>query len=184
MKNLLIFLFLVGFITSCKESVTTPDPGQLDKLLEVEIANGDLIYVSPVVNNAGVNWGPNIDITALPNFDGTIDKLTDFNGEANTNAIVAQLGENGGKAYAAKVCSELVAYGFDDWYLPAAGELEGVYQALGEYGSKEITTGAYWSSTESTGESAYAQFFSAGFDGSISTNTKDLGLFQCRCVRR
>jgi hypothetical protein len=97
----------------------------------------------------------------------------DFNGEANTTAIAG--------GYAAKVCADLVAYGFDDWYLPAAGELNEMYLKLGPIGSGQITTGIYWSSSECDENFAWGQDFG---DGGQQESFLKFGEFQCRCVRR
>jgi len=96
---------------------------------------------------------------------------------------VAQLGDNGGTAYAAKVCADLVAYGFDDWYLPAAGELNEMYKKLGPVangGSGQITSGFYWSSSEFNFDDAWVQVFA---DGVQLGGYKDVDV-RCRCVRR
>lgn len=159
---------------------------QLDSLLKVTMTNGDVIYASPVDNNApgSVGWGgTGTDITALTNSTTLAAANMDFAGAANTAAIVAQLGDNGGTAYAAKVCADLVAYGFDDWYLPAAGELNEMYKKLGPVangGSGQITSGYYWSSSEYINFFAWYQIFD---DGSQYNDLKDFG-YQCRCVRR
>ena len=127
--------------------------------------------------------GFGINITALPYITTLAAANMDFNGETNTTAIVTQLGTNNGTPYAAKLCADLVAYGFDDWYLPAAGELNEMYKKLGSVangGNGQITTGIYWSSSEFDGSGAWLQFFG---DGSQDGGSKGLD-FQCRCVRR
>ena len=157
--------------------------GQLDSLLQVTMTNGDVIYVSPVDNNApgGVEWGGyGTDITAVTNVTNSAAANMDFNGQANTAAIVAQLGDNGGTAYAAKVCADLVAYGFDDWYLPAAGELNEMFLKLGPGGSGQITSDIYWSSSESSDNGAWLQGFSGGGQ---AQEVKSSAFIRCRCVR-
>lgn len=165
-------------------------PYPLDNLLKVTMTNGDVIYVSPVdqiSNPPGVQWGFAQNIMALPDITTLADANMDFNGETNTAAIVAQLGDNNGTAYAAKVCADLVAYGFDDWYLPAAGELNEMYLKLGPNGSGQITTGNYyWSSSERSDSFAWLQNLG---DGDQSTwfkfsSTQINGHSGCRCVRR
>jgi len=157
-------------------------PSPLDSLLEVTMTNGEVIYASPVDNGPQfVKWGGyGINITALPDITSVAAVNMDFNGETNTTAIVTQLGANNGTPYAAKVCADLVAYGFDDWYLPAAGELNEMYLKLGPNGSAQITTGYYWSSSEFLDTSAWFQYFD---DGNQSIFDKNV-LNQCRCVRR
>lgn len=186
MKNILFLLLLVVLGTACSKSDSPADPDQLDKLLNVTMDNGDVIYVSPVDQipyPPGVFWGPATDITALTNNTTEANAKMDFNGEANTAAIVAQLGDNGGTAYAAKVCTDLVAYGFDDWYLPAAGELNEMYQKLGPVangGSGQLTTGFYWSSSESNSNNAWLRDFLSGYKIKDVKNE----YYNCRCVRR
>jgi hypothetical protein len=47
-----------------------------------------------------------------------------FNGLANSNAIVAQSGHTNS---AAKLCLDSTNMGFNDWYLPASGELKKLF---------------------------------------------------------
>lgn len=176
-------MFVVGFITSCKESETPLAPSKLDSLFKIQMTNGDVIYASPEVNGPVVEWGGyNTNITALTDIALLATARTDFSGEANTNAIVAQLGVNGGTAYAAKVCADMVAHGFDDWYLPAAGELDEMYKKLGavaQGGSGQITTGSYWSSSERNSNEGYVLYVDKG----LSSDFKELNS-SCLCVRR
>lgn len=185
MKSALYMLSLLALCTACGKSDPPTDPGQLDKLLKVTMANGDVIYASPEDNSPVLPWGPISDIVALTNQPTGAAAVMDFNGEANTAAIVAQLGTNGGTAYAAKVCADLVAYGFDDWYLPAAGELYEMYLKLGPNGSKQIVVSDshvyYWSSSERDKSNVWLQNFENDeqeiYDGKSPTN-------RCRCIRR
>jgi hypothetical protein len=154
----------------------------LDNPLEVTLTNGEVIYVSPVINGpALVEWGGfGTNITNLPNFPTFSASLTDYNGESNTNAIVAQLGVNGGRPYAAKVCADLVAYGFDDWYLPAAGELYEIYLKHGRDGSGLITVGYHWTSTEIGSNFAWNRLMNYDYQPGELKNNRT----QCRCVRK
>ena len=147
------------------------------------MTNGVVIYVSPVVSpTPGVEWGGlGTDITALTNIPTFSAANMDFGGESNTEVIVAQLGGNGGKDYAAKVCADLVAYGFDDWYLPAAGELNEISKKLGPdtSGIGQIR-GTYWSSSEKGADGAWSRTIGSNvwyFD------KKDFKL-PCRCIRK
>lgn len=155
-------------------------PSELDFLIKLKMTNGDLIYVSPVNHSTFVQWGPNTDITILDNISTVAEANLDFNGEANTEAIVAQLGANNGTTYAAKICADLVAYGFDDWYLPAAGELNEIYQKLGPVGSQQIMTGYFWSSTERFASTAWNHAFAEGIQGAGAKGAYNW----CRCVRK
>jgi len=77
-----------------------------------------------------------------------IGAVSDSNGFANTNMIVAALGDNGGVPYAAKVCYDLVAHGHDDWYLPSVWELKNVLMEYYEVMSNFDERGVYLTSTE------------------------------------
>ncbi len=161
-----------------------PSSPQLARLLKVTMTNGDVIYAHPADNSTGVEWGGLfIAIAALPNIMPLDVANKDFNGASNTTAIVTQLGDNGGIAYAAKLCADRVAYGFDDWYLPAVGELNEMYKKLGPVakgGSGQITKGSYWSSSQYFVTVAWDQDFGDGFQKGDSKNRTLL----CRCVRR
>ncbi|MBC7776125.1 MAG: DUF1566 domain-containing protein [Phycisphaerae bacterium] len=160
---------------------------QLDSLIKMTMTNGDVIYAYPSDNSnnsTGAEWGGyGTDITGLANITNTATANMDFNGEANTALIVTQTPNPNGTLYAAKLCAELVAYGFDDWYLPAAGELNEMYKKLGPVangGSGQITTGDYWSSSEFGHDWAWHQIFTDGVQSHYVKNYH----FRCRCVRR
>jgi len=161
-------------------------PSASDSLLKVTMTNGVVIYVSPVDNNGPdlMPWGGyGKDITELANFEVDSSYTEDLNGKVNTIAIVAKLSKNKEEPYAAKLCADLVAYGFDDWYLPSAGELNEIYKKLGPIkkgGTGQLTTGTYWSSTEYNENGAWYLYFDDGYQSFDSKETT----FACRCVRR
>jgi hypothetical protein len=69
-------------------------------------------------------------------------------GFTNTNTIVASLGSG---EYAAKICSDLVLNGYDDWFLPSQEELTMMRPYL---------DGAYnWSSSEIDDEHAWLNYY-------------------------
>ena len=152
--------------------------GTTEGLLEVTLPNSEILYVHPTDNSTGIIWGDLSDIAALPN---TPDANMDYNGENNTQAIVGQLQNYNSGNYAAKLCADLVAFSFDDWYLPAAGELNMMYQQLGPSGSGDITIGYYWSSSELNANNAWRLFFGNGTPFFVSKDASD---YRCRCVRR
>jgi len=69
------------------------------------VFNGQTLYVYPTDNSSGAPWYNGTYITT--NANSTTD------GEVNTVIIVTSQGEG---SYAAKICADLVAYGYDDWY--------------------------------------------------------------------
>lgn len=106
-------------------------------------------------------------------------------GQANTNAIIAQPGHI---SSAALVCDSYSAGGFNDWYLPAVWELNQCYNAalivntiLGIQNGFQFASACYWSSTESNSSRAWVQYFTSGIIGSSEVKTST---FRVRAVRR
>ena len=158
-------------------------PPQLDSLIKVPMTNGDVIYVHPTDNSDAIKWGFSTNIIDLPGISNFTVILTDFSGESSSAIIVAQLGDNNGMPYGPKMCTDLVAFGFDDWYLPASGELNEMYKKLGPVangGSGQMPNGLYWSSSEYGISDGWAHRFS---DGVYGIYIKDY-LLRCRCVRK
>ena len=153
-----------------------------DGLLEVAIDPDDTpgtggeytLYVHPTDNSPGIEWGGfGTDIPGLDNQTyATVEG--DFNGTANTNAIVGALGEG---AYAAKLCYDLSFNGCEDWYLPTVGELVAMYQQLGP--AWQLENKNYWSSNEFGAGSAFHLD-----DGEADAGNKQKDGYPCRCVRR
>lgn len=111
----------------------------------------------------------------------TAQSFTD--GLANTNAIVAQAGS--GTSYAAGLCKAYNAGGFNDWYLPAAWELNLCYNSaviindvLGD--SDGLKPSFYLSSTESSSSSVWYQFLGNGYPNFGSKND----FYSVRAVKR
>jgi len=112
--------------------------------------------------------------------------LSQIDGLANSNAIVAQA--VAGTTYAAGLCRAYSATGdggLNDWYLPAAWELNQCYNAafvvntiLGATNGFQFAT--YWSSTESGSNVAWYQYFG---DGSADYSGKSAAC-GVRAVRR
>jgi hypothetical protein len=172
--------------------VTQPTAAVPSDLLVVNLSNGQTIYVSPVDNTPNrITWGGiGVDINNLPKIGN--NPTTDFNGKSNTAAIVAQLGANNNVRYAAKVCDDLVAYGFDDWYLPSAGELNEIYKTHGPSGTNKFkatklpyqdidSLSPYSSSTGYTvNDKSYVLNFATGQTSVTARESENL----CRCVRK
>jgi len=111
-----------------------------------------------------------------------------YDGGANTAQIV---GTQGAGSYAAKVCSDYMAGGFTDWYLPSLWELNLLFQNAamisfklandGNPGTSPLTaTGSYWSSTQFDNELAYMIYFP---DGTPYLDYKNKS-YRIRAVRR
>ncbi len=159
-----------GLLTVSVDPDGTPDTGDEYTL-----------YVFPTDNSAGILWGPETDIPGLDNKANNADASADFDGMGNTQKIVAALGDNGGTPYAAKLCADLVYNGCDDWYLPAAGELNAMYQQLGPGGMNGFVSFTNWSSTEHNGSFAWRRSFADGLQDYVY---KSVSYDACRCVRK
>ena len=118
-----------------------------------------------------MQWAPNnrVDVRGLTNYYGMSSLLTDIDGEANTDLILAAIDTNGIDCPAARIAREYKAATFADggiddptkWSLPAIGQLWLLYKYYNEinaeltyYGMATIINDWYWSSTEC--DSTYA----------------------------
>ena len=78
-------------------------------------------------------------------------------GQANTTAIVTIQGAG---SYAAQLCNDLTAGGYNDWFLPSKDELNKLYinkDAIGGFAGSY-----YWSSSEGSTDYAWIQYFHNG----------------------
>jgi len=109
--------------------------------------------------------------TAVPGGTGTALGT----GSSNTDKIIAQNGV--GSSYAAGLARACTDGGYTDWYLPSQDELNKLYTNKAVIGSFALSR--YWSSSESTAGSAWAQDFN---DGVQSSPNKDYP-YHVRAVR-
>ena len=143
---------------------TTNVPTATDQPIPVAF-RGVQLFVHPGDNASAITFGA---------FSAT-GASSDADGQANSAAIVAALGDG---SYAAKVCDDLVAFGFEDWYLPSRAELDAINKQsylLADYGLE-----GYWSSTETADNKAYTIDF---MYGSLSDDTKNQPR-RAVCVRK
>ncbi len=100
--------------------------------------------------------------TAVTGADGTAIGT----GKQNTIDIVSQFGAQepyeSKTDYAAKLCSDLVSGGYEDWFLPSKDELNLMYTNLKAYEVGNFGNSYYWSSSEGDHLSAWYQFFLNG----------------------
>ena len=115
-----------------------------------------------------------------------------YSGEANTSIIIAAqvaIGDDG-STYAARICNELqITEGgktYGDWYLPSKKELNLLFQNKATIDATAVANGGisfasadYWSSTESTSNLAWIQYFGYGYQG--ASGKSDAG--RVRAVR-
>lgn len=76
-----------------------------------------------------------------------------------------------GNNYAAKHCSDLVAFGYDDWWLPTSNELEAIFDNRDAIGF--FIDGNYWTSTETNDREAFAVWFSGASQGNQFRSNKN-----------
>jgi|LauGreDrversion4_2_1035121.scaffolds.fasta_scaffold106514_2 hypothetical protein len=98
-------------------------------------------------------------------------------GSANTTAILSACTAAG---IAAKVCNDLSAGGYSDWYLPSKDELNKVYLQRASLSFLNNTAG-YWSSSETESDAqspfmytAYGQLFAQTQNLSVASVSKDV----------
>ncbi len=128
----------------------------------------DSISVLPLYISQNAPWGDTLH-TGASDFD---------NGQTNTDSILFHNDVFNNEYYAAKICSELDAYGFNDYYLPSITELDSIYNRRAEFGI--TTTNSIWSSTENN-DLTYAKSFSSGLHLSYGKNNTGNETF---CVRK
>lgn len=114
--------------------------------------NNEIIYVFPDEDNhKGIPWGNTI-YNWSDSRNLSMNAKSESDGAFNTEIIVKEQEEGN---YAAKVCYDLEAYGYDDWYLPSKNELEAIFKnekiAVGLNSCEAEFCGSieYWSSTYS-----------------------------------
>ena len=154
----------------------TVDPTALGVVL---ITDNQRILISKADATDGTNtklyWGKNLkgkDIAGITEITNQPVVQTDFNGKANTQAIIAAYTEHGVDMDSRDMCKVLESYtegGFTDWYVPAAGQLYEMYNkisdinaALQNIGGTALESDVYWSSSEYSKDNAWRAYFSSG----------------------
>ena len=128
--------------------------------------NGFTVYIQPAPATYA-EWGPTTTTTGA---------TSSSNGLVNTTTIVNSLGTYNSGNYAAKVCDDLILYGFSDWYLPSKDEIQ---LALSNQGAFWDAFYGYWSSTEANISTAY---YDGYWVGTPTTATKTV-VKTIGCVR-
>jgi hypothetical protein len=160
-----------------------------------ELYQGGVVYWVDPSGNHGLICSM-IDLSTLKTWSDLpttlvgVSAQSDWDGQTNTNAIVAQSISTS----AADFCDLYtnVDYGtgvYSDWYLPSTGELndlwnnmKSVQKALDSDGNsttKTLAKNVYWSSTESASNTAWCYHFTAGYADDVGKNNT----FYVRAVR-
>ncbi|HPD64556.1 MAG TPA: DUF1566 domain-containing protein [Bacteroidia bacterium] len=131
------------------------------------IYQGKPLFVCPEDHPYKIKWG---DYGVKTEANSVSD------GVYNSIKIVDKLGKT--KNYAARVCDDLVAYGYDDWYLPSRDELMAIFEKKDDVG--KFLNSYYWTSTEYDGFNAlYVSFI----NGYMDLTSKEYE-YHVRCVRK
>lgn len=126
---------------------------------------GTYIYAHPTDNATDIIFGP---------FQNT-GANSDFDGKGNTEILINTYGSG---TYAARICADLVAYGYDDWYLPSRAELDALFKQ--NYLIQDYTLEEYWTSTETAQNKAYSIHLGTGQSNAPTKNQAG----KCRCIRK
>jgi len=144
------------------------------KIIPIEF-NGKKYEVLDMTSKGKITWGGYNEEIA----NDAAKSETD--GAANTKAIVMGVGKNAGfegKPYAAKLCSEAVNGGKEDWYLPSKEESEAIYSFKAKFNVEE--RGSIWTSTEANANQAVTKYW---YTGAYYNNMK-VDEFQFVCIRK
>ena len=168
---LLVLPLLLSLVVACNNPVKTGrtigDSYGGGIIFYLDGKGGGLIAATSD-QSTGIQWG------GFGTFIGGADGTAIGTGKQNTEDIVAQLGNNGGTAYAAKLASDhsvtVSGVTYDDWFLPSKDELNELYKQKDAIGG--IGGSTYWSSSEDSSYSAWVQSFDDGdqFKGSKYDN--------------
>jgi hypothetical protein len=134
------------------------------------------LIAAPRDQNDEISWNNGINRYTNTTGDGI------RSGEMNTLLITAlQTNDNPTGNFAAKVCADysvtVNGVTFGDWYLPSKYELNLLFTKKSIVGG--FSDNYYWSSTELSSISAWAQNFSTG----IQYNLKKISPFSVRAIR-
>ena len=137
--------------------------------------------------NSTLYWGKNLfpqDVPNLENLEDVTAAKADYNGKANTAAIIAGYAALGKDMDSRDMCKVLETYnegGYTDWYVPAAGQLDEFYsnkaainEALTAISGKAFNSNnRYMSSSEESASSAWSVHLA---NASVNSSYKNTAL--------
>ena len=130
------------------------------------------------------------DVPGLSNFSSSSAAIADWQGKNHTKVVLEYCKTKGKWCPAFEYVNSYKTEGTQagDWYLPALGELNAIYDnkdaldfALGKIGGTELGIGWYWSSSEYSGDYAWSLSFSNG-DVDVDYYNKDTNSHRVRPV--
>ena len=118
-------------------------------------------------------WSPSdFDVPEVDNITSSSSVIADWQGKNNTKTILEYCSANGYSCPAFEYVNSYKTSGTNagDWYLPAMGELNAIYNnkdvlniALGKIGGTKLGADYYWSSSETSySDSAWEFYFGNG----------------------
>jgi hypothetical protein len=162
MRKEFLLLFILSLFCIKLMAQTAPLPSI--------VFQGEILHVNPQDHFIAVPWGQINVITGAG---------SENDGNANTQNIVNNYGNWSQGNYAANICAQLDAHGFDDWYLPSIDELLLLHQNRQQIGGFQTAT--YWSSTENPMGVTAKQ---VAFPGGYVIEQPKSAMARVRCVRK
>jgi hypothetical protein len=101
-------------------------------------------------------------------------------GKQNTQAIATYMQQKRERGTAAQTCQTLDQGGYTDWFLPSQAELNLLYLNLKKQGLGDFSDNLYWSSSQSSDDSAWSQHFGSG----SRTESYSQNGFSVRAIRQ
>jgi hypothetical protein len=131
------------------------------------------MYMADITTEVLGAWNNGTSTYITIGLDSTAD------GDGNSRILLGR--SDGASPYNAAVnCENLIAHGHSDWYLPAIGELQLIYNGGTPIGDIRTDGTRYWSSTERDAIDAYLLNFNVGAQLDFP---KDINTYSIRCVR-
>lgn len=165
---------------SCSESVIS---GKIR--LGIVVKTNALIVASNIQSRYWAN--SLVDVEGVTNYGNATNAKTDYNGKANTLAIVSATPNDTTNNNAAKYCNSYSPTGTSagQWYLPALGELHdyiyGQYSTIKAGWDKigtVISDNQFWSSSEKDNRSAWLEDYTNGDRGhGVKANYNSIACF-------
>ena len=124
------------------------------------------------LNTTTAYWSTTyFDVPNLTNYSSSDSAKNDWAGKSNTNIVVSYCAANSKSCPAFDYVSsyKTAETNAGDWYLPAMGEVNNIYEnmavlnrTLSLIGGTQLPTGYHWSSSETSGNGAWGQTFDNG----------------------
>lgn len=161
--------FYAAYIVGGEKCAVAPDQYDVSNqaLGVLVVKDGHRFVLAPKLPYDGpVNWAdPSVQIDGVTVTTDVDEACQDMNGRANTDAIIAWTRlDKFNDATAAEKCAEFKFAGVENWYLPAAGELnyimdsiDKIKDVMDKIGGSEVdwTRKPFWSSTQENDKNAY-----------------------------